>query len=728
MLLVLGRGEITEHLARRPVEDEFAALVEQQRLGEHLEELRVGLMDRHQDDLVVGHRTDDVDDVLAVLGAEAAGGFVEEEHVGGADHVQADVEPFAFPAGEPFLDWAAHHRVAAFTQAELDEFALDAPGAVPAGEMGGADGGGELEVFLDGEVLVEGVVLGDVRNEAFEFVELRVEGLAVEQDLALAGLELSGDGPHERGFAAAAGAHHADHLAPAHMEGDAVEAALRAPEPVGNIPQLEAGDDVAFLLDDALREVAAQHLARVDADAVAVAQFLGAAHRHVPDEDRAVGLDDLQFADLGLVIAEDLEQHLAAGARREQDVVHVQERGVVGDEVAGFVGLELEPAAEGPGPSAKVAQGQFGVVVEHNPVVQAGFRHRPGSERHPVEQGVDGFEGPDLDLEAESDLQNRFPGPHLFELHFVVVVDAEIDLGEGDVFFGVKIIGQVLVGEHLFAQHDALAGVDPAERPRPERAAPDDEAFGALVFEKDQVVVSERDEAFLAREALEFHVGDVVGSEGEGFERGLAVLIDRFVGLLVGVELVNDVDGLRRHAQERHKPVVGHHLLLIEPGLGDEVVELDPEHDLAFGAQLVGQLKRHRVEVLLFVERLPKEFAQFRVHRLRVVIPQEPQRRVDFLLQHVAPAGFRERRQHLDEQGQQVGALGDRARLAQEPPLQGLRGAHQAVGERMVAELLAQELGKAGFERAHRISRARGAAGISAGTLQPTRGVVDTPR
>ena len=56
MLLVLGLGEILEHLVRRAEEDELAALVQQERLAEHLENLRSRLVDRHQHDLVVRHR------------------------------------------------------------------------------------------------------------------------------------------------------------------------------------------------------------------------------------------------------------------------------------------------------------------------------------------------------------------------------------------------------------------------------------------------------------------------------------------------------------------------------------------------------------------------------------------------------------------------------------------------------------------------------------------------
>ena len=107
VLLVLGIGEILEHLGGRAEEDHAPAFVEQQRFREHLEKLRGRLVDGDEDDLVVRHRADDLDDVLAVLRAEAACRFVEKENVRAGDHVQADVQPLALAAGERLF----HRRI-----------------------------------------------------------------------------------------------------------------------------------------------------------------------------------------------------------------------------------------------------------------------------------------------------------------------------------------------------------------------------------------------------------------------------------------------------------------------------------------------------------------------------------------------------------------------------------------------------------------------------------------
>ena len=137
---------------------------------------------------------------------------------------------------------------------------------------------------------------------------------------------------------------------------------LARAEGVPQVARFEHADDVAFLLDDALGEVAAQHLAHVDADEVAVGEARGVAHGHVADEDRAAGLEHFQLADLLLVVAGDFQQHVAARAGGEQDVVGVEQARVVRDEVFALAGEELEPAAQRAGAAAQFDERQFAVV------------------------------------------------------------------------------------------------------------------------------------------------------------------------------------------------------------------------------------------------------------------------------------------------------------------------------------------------------------------------------
>ena len=271
-------------------------------------------MDRHEHDLVVAHALDDLDDVLAVLAAQPAGGFVEQVDVGPADHVQPDVEPLALAAAERLLHRAADDGVAALVEAEFDELAVDAPGAFAAGEVRRTQRRREGQVFLDGQLFVEGVVLRDVGDVAAQFVEVVVEGAAVEDDLAAVGPVLPGDGAQERALAAAARAHDADHLAARGGEGDVVHGLLAVAEGMPQVAHLQHADDVALLLDDALGEIAPQHLAHVDADHVAVGQPRGVRTGTSPTMIARLAWSTSRLADLLVVVAGNLQQHVAARA------------------------------------------------------------------------------------------------------------------------------------------------------------------------------------------------------------------------------------------------------------------------------------------------------------------------------------------------------------------------------------------------------------------------------
>ncbi len=98
LVLMFRFGEIAQHVARRAEEDEPAAFVEQDRLVKHLKNFRTGLMNGNNDYFVMRHPADDLDDMLGILRGQTGGRFVEEVNVGRADHIEPDVEPFAFAA------------------------------------------------------------------------------------------------------------------------------------------------------------------------------------------------------------------------------------------------------------------------------------------------------------------------------------------------------------------------------------------------------------------------------------------------------------------------------------------------------------------------------------------------------------------------------------------------------------------------------------------------------
>ena len=159
-------------------------------------------------------------------------------------------------------------------------------------------------------------------------------------------------------------------------------------------------------------------------------------------------------------------------------------------------------------------------------------------------------------------------------------------------------------------------------------------------------------------------------AEGNHFERR-GVCLEKLAtrSQRVAVELVNDVDRLRGRAELLHERVIGRHVVRVHPGTMHEVVELDAEENLAVFAQLVPQLPGHGPEVLLFVQGLAEKLAQFGVDRLGIVVAQESEARIDFLLEEFA-VHARETGQHLDEQGEKVRAFRHGARTAQGAPQQ----------------------------------------------------------
>ena len=70
----------------------------------HLEKFRARLVNGDDDDFVVRHRANDLDDVLGIFRAQPRGRLVEKINVRRTDHVEADVEPLSLAAAQRFLD------------------------------------------------------------------------------------------------------------------------------------------------------------------------------------------------------------------------------------------------------------------------------------------------------------------------------------------------------------------------------------------------------------------------------------------------------------------------------------------------------------------------------------------------------------------------------------------------------------------------------------------------
>ena len=64
-------------------------------------------------------------------------------------------------------------------------------------------------------------------------------------------------------------------------------------------------------------------------------------------------------------------------------------------------------------------------------------------------------------------------------------------------------------------------------------------------------------------------------------------------------------------------------MLPIHSGARDQVVELDPEHDLLIGVELGCELLRHLTEVVLFLKGVPKKEAEFGINGLWKIVAQK---------------------------------------------------------------------------------------------------------
>ena len=437
-LLVLRLREVGEHFGRRAEEDEPPPLVEQEGLVEHLEDLRGRLVDRDEDDLVVRHAPDDLDDMLRVLGGETTRRLVKEVDVGSADHVEADVEALALAAAEDLAVRSPDDLAAALVEPQLGQLAVDAALAFAAGEVGGADRGREAQVLLDGELFVEGVVLRDVGDVLEEGVEIPVEGALVELDLPGDRGELAGQGPQQSALAASARPHDADHLAPLDVEGEAVQGVVAAAEPADKIPDLQRADDVSLLLDDPVGEVAAEHLTGIDPDRVAILQVHRSADGLVAHDDGTVGLEHLDPALFQLIVAGDAERDLTPDAGGDEDVVVVETAGVVRGDVLGLGTLQLEPSPEGPDPALEVLEIEFAPVTEEDLIGELGLDDRTLGKRGPPEGCPEILQGRDGHLEAEGDLQVAVTAPRLLQAN-LLVVDRDEDVRKGDVPLGVEV-------------------------------------------------------------------------------------------------------------------------------------------------------------------------------------------------------------------------------------------------------------------------------------------------
>ena len=155
-----------------------------------------------------------VPEFLARHGVYTGGGLVEHQHAGLVHKGARE--------GELLLHAARKGTGTAVGEAlYLAVDGLD--GVVAVGHGGTEEGGEEVEVFPDGEVLVERELAGHIAHTATYRLHLGHHVVAVHTGLAGIGQEQGAQYAHQRGLAGTVGAYQAEHLAGLHVEAHTVE-------------------------------------------------------------------------------------------------------------------------------------------------------------------------------------------------------------------------------------------------------------------------------------------------------------------------------------------------------------------------------------------------------------------------------------------------------------------------------------------------------------------------
>src|SRR5881394_1546141 len=110
------------------------------------------------------------------------------------------------------------------------------------------------QIFADGEMFVERILLRHITDVVLQGVEIFIERLPIEDHFPARRLQLAGQHPHERAFSRTARTHYANQLTTRDVKGDS----------------LETANDIALFLDDPFRKIASQKLADVDSNGISV--------------------------------------------------------------------------------------------------------------------------------------------------------------------------------------------------------------------------------------------------------------------------------------------------------------------------------------------------------------------------------------------------------------------------------------------------------------------------
>jgi hypothetical protein len=238
------------------------------------------------------------------------------------------------------------------------------------------------------------------------------------------------------------------------------------------------------------------------------------------------------------------------------------------------------------------------------------------------------------------------------DLRIAVISEREVDLRAAEGLLRVEVGDEIVVVERDVFEHDALPGIKAGEFAGLLPAAAHEHALRSGVFQQDEVLKAEGDDAALRGKRSQQHLTRLHGGDAQRFERLAAAGGKSLLRRLVArIELIDDVDRLRGDAEIRHEEIKLDHLPLILRGAADEEIKLHAEEDLLLGCEQAGELLRTLGEVLRLLQRFKIQAPHVRVDRLGVIVAQIAEGGLHILLLDTA-FEFGKGREDLDEHGQ----------------------------------------------------------------------------
>ena len=158
--------------------------------------------------------------------------------------------------------------------------------------------------------------------------------------------------------------------------------------------------------------------------------------------------------------------------------------------------------------------------MENDPVVERSVDFGIGFEPDAVEFCAHIAQRFDADLESEGHFERALARPRTFQFDLVgIFVHPHENLRERDVLLRVEVGREILEGENVIADENALPGIDPTKSAAGERPAAHRDALGAVVLEQNQVVITKGQQPVITGEAFERDVGISIPAERDRFER-----------------------------------------------------------------------------------------------------------------------------------------------------------------------------------------------------------------